>query len=126
MKECETCVLLKHFNCEFNKKFVVKYVYPPPSFSAYAAKHNVMVQVLCLVKFRVQKTLAKPHFVWLVLYCHSLSSSAFVSSPLYGPSCFPVIISSVSVSLVLIMSQVSPVMSPYISLFYPMLPVDYY
>ncbi len=58
-------------------------------------------------------------------YCHSLSSSAFVSSPLYGPSCFPVIISSVSVSLVLIMSQVSPVMSPYISLFYPMLPVDY-
>ncbi len=57
--------------------------------------------------------------------CHSLSSSAFVSSPLYGPSCFPVIISSVSVSLVLIMSQVSPVMSPYISLFYPMLPVDY-
>ncbi len=61
----------------------------------------------------------------LLYYCHSLSSSAFVSSPLYGPSCFPVIISSVSVSLVLIMSQVSPVMSPYISLFYPMLPVDY-
>ncbi len=58
-------------------------------------------------------------------YCQTLSSSAFVSSPLYGPSCFPVIISSVSVSLVLIMSQVSPVMSPYISLFYPMLPVDY-
>ncbi len=57
--------------------------------------------------------------------CQTLSSSAFVSSPLYGPSCFPVIISSVSVSLVLIMSQVSPVMSPYISLFYPMLPVDY-
>ncbi len=57
--------------------------------------------------------------------CQTLSSSAFVSSPLYGPSCFPVIISSVSVSLVLIMSQVSPVMSPFISLFYPMLPVDY-
>ncbi len=57
--------------------------------------------------------------------CQTLSSSAFVSSPLYGPSCFPVIISSVSVSLVLIMSQVSPVMSPYNSLFYPMLLVDY-
>ncbi len=57
--------------------------------------------------------------------CQTLSSSTFVSSPLYGPSCFPVIISSVSVSLVLIMSQVSPVMSPYISLFCLMLPVDY-
>ncbi len=36
----------------------------------------------------------------LCSFCHSLSSSAFVSSPLYGPSCFPVIISSVSVNLV--------------------------
>ncbi len=37
------------------------------------------------------------YYVW---YCQTLSSSAFVSSPIYGPSCFPVIISSVSVSRV--------------------------
>ncbi len=64
------------------------------------------------------------YYVW---YCQTLSSSAFVSSPIYDPSCFPVIISSVSVSRV---SWLCPrclqLMSPYIySLFCPMLPVDY-
>ncbi len=63
--------------------------------------------------------------VWLCM-CQTLSSSAFVSSPIYGPSCFPVIISSVSVSLV---SWLCPrclqLCLPIYSLFCPMLPVDY-
>ncbi len=28
VNECETCVMLKHFNCEFNSKSIVKYVIP--------------------------------------------------------------------------------------------------
>ncbi len=56
----------------------------------------------------------------------TLSSSAFVSVPIYGPSCFPVIISSVSVSRV---SWLCPrclqLCLPIYSLFCPMLPVDY-
>ncbi len=63
----------------------------------------------------------------LLVACQTLSSSAFVSSPIYGPSCFPVIISSVSVSRV---SWLCPrclqLCLPIYSLFCPMLPVDYW
>ncbi len=61
----------------------------------------------------------KSLFCVLLHMCQTLSSSAFVSSPIYGPSCFPVIISSVSVS------RVSWLCLPIYSLFCPMLPVDY-
>ncbi len=51
--------------------------------------------------------------------CHSLSFSAFVSSPLYGPSCFPVILVQ-SVSALCL--DYVPGVSSYVSLYKSVLP----